>query len=67
MNKGMLSVDEALAFLLAGAAPVAETEEVSTQAATGRVLAQAQYSTFSVPSVDNTSMDGYAVYGGVIH
>ncbi len=62
MNKGMLSVDEALAFLLAGAAPVAETEEVSTQAATGRVLAQAQYSTFSVPSVDNTSMDGYAVY-----
>jgi molybdopterin molybdotransferase len=30
-------------------------------AATGRVLAQAQHSTFNVPSVDNTSMDGYAV------
>ncbi len=29
--------------------------------ATGRVLAEAQYSTFNVPSVDNTSMDGYAV------
>lgn len=62
MNQGMLSVDEALAFLLAGARPVAGTEQVPTLAATGRVLAQAQHSTFSVPSVDNTSMDGYAVY-----
>jgi molybdopterin molybdotransferase len=62
MNQGMLSVDEALAFLLAGARPVADTEQVATLAATGRVLAQAQHSTFSVPSVDNTSMDGYAVY-----
>jgi len=61
MNQGMLSVDEALAFLLAGARPVAGTEQVATLAATGRVLAQAQHSTFSVPSVDNTSMDGYAV------
>ena len=62
MNQGLLSVDEALAFLLAGARPVADTEQVPTLAATGRVLAQAQRSTFSVPSVDNTSMDGYAVY-----
>ena len=62
MNQGMLSVDEALAFLLAGARPVLETEVVSTRAASGRVLAQAQHSTLSVPSLDNTSMDGYAVY-----
>jgi molybdopterin molybdotransferase len=62
MNQGMLSVDEALAFLLAGATPVAGTEQVPTLAATGRVLAQAQYSTITVPAVDNTSMDGYAVY-----
>ena len=62
MNQGMLSVDEALAFLLAGATPVADTEQVATLAASGRVLAQAQHSTFSVPSMDNTSMDGYAVY-----
>ena len=62
MNQGMLSVDAALAFLLEGARPVADTEQVPTLAATGRVLAQAQYSTFSVPSVDNTSMDGYAVH-----
>jgi molybdopterin molybdotransferase len=62
MNQGMLSVDEALAFLLAGAKPVADTEQVATLAASGRVLAQAQYSSFNVPSVDNTSMDGYAVH-----
>jgi molybdopterin molybdotransferase len=62
MNQGMLSVDEALAFLLAGATPVADTEQVPTLAATSRVLARAQYSTLTVPPVDNTSMDGYAVY-----
>jgi len=62
MKQDMLSVDEALAFLLAGASPVAETETISTRAASGRVLAQAQHSTLSVPSLDNTSMDGYAVY-----
>ena len=62
MNKGMLSVDEALAFLLAGARPVADVEQVPTLAASGRVLAGAQYATFNVPSVDNTSMDGYAVH-----
>jgi molybdopterin molybdotransferase len=41
---------------------VAETENVATLAAAGRVLAQAQHSTLTVPAVDNTSMDGYAVY-----
>ena len=61
MNQGMLSVDEALAFLLAGAKPVAETEQTATLAACGRVLAKAQFSALNVPSVDNTSMDGYAV------
>ncbi|MFH1603491.1 MAG: gephyrin-like molybdotransferase Glp [Pseudomonadota bacterium] len=58
----MLSVDDALAFLLAGAQPVAETEETATLAASGRVLAKTQYSSLDVPSVDNTSMDGYAVH-----
>ena len=62
MKPGMLSVDEALAFLLAGAKPVADIEQVATLAASGRVLAQAQHSTFNVPSLDNTSMDGYAVH-----
>ncbi|MCX7142184.1 MAG: molybdopterin molybdotransferase MoeA [Proteobacteria bacterium] len=62
MKPGLLSVDEALAFLLEGARPVAETETLATLAATGRVLAEAQFSTLTVPAVDNTSMDGYAVY-----
>ena len=62
MNKGMLTVDEALDFLLAGARPVAGIEQVPTLAATGRVLAQGQHARLNVPSLDNTSMDGYAVY-----
>ena len=61
MNQGMLTVDEALAQLLAGAQPLAEIEEIGTLHATGRVLAQPQHSTLNVPPLDNTSMDGYAV------
>jgi len=61
MNKGLLSVDEALATLLAGARPVHEVEQVPTMAAANRVLAQAQTSTMDVPPMDNSAMDGYAV------
>jgi molybdopterin molybdotransferase len=61
MNKGLLSVDEALEVLLAGARPVAEVEEVPTLEATGRVLARSQTSTMDVPPLDNSAMDGYAV------
>ena len=61
MNPGLLSVDDALAQLMAGAAPVTETEQVSTLSAAGRVLARAQTSTMDVPPMDNSAMDGYAV------
>jgi len=61
MNKGLLSVDEALEVLLAGATPVADVEQVSTLEATGRVLAGAQASTMDVPPMDNSAMDGYAL------
>jgi molybdopterin molybdotransferase len=61
MNKGLLTVDEALEVLLAGAQAVAEVEEVPTLEATGRVLARAQRSTMDVPPLDNSAMDGYAV------
>ena len=61
MNKGLLSVDEALETLLAGAKPVSEIEQVPTMAAVGRVLAKAQTSTMDVPPMDNSAMDGYAV------
>jgi molybdopterin molybdotransferase len=61
MNKGLLSVDEALAQLLAEAKPVPEVEQLSTLEAAGRVLAKAQRSTMDVPPMDNSAMDGYAV------
>ena len=61
MNKGLLSVDEALAQLLAGAVQVADVEDLLTLEASGRVLARAQRSTMDVPPMDNSAMDGYAV------
>src|SRR5687767_3514273 len=61
MSDGLLSVDEALAQLLAGARPVTEADEVPTLEATGRVLARAQRSTMDVPPMDNSAMDGFAV------
>ncbi|HUQ76577.1 MAG TPA: gephyrin-like molybdotransferase Glp [Burkholderiales bacterium] len=61
MNKGLLSVDEALEQMLAGAHPVREVEDVPTLEATRRVLARAQRSTMDVPPMDNSAMDGYAV------
>jgi molybdopterin molybdotransferase len=61
VNKGLLSVDEALAQLLAGAVPVSAVEEVPALEASGRILARSQRSTMDVPPMDNSSMDGYAV------
>ncbi|MGN6388537.1 MAG: molybdopterin molybdotransferase MoeA [Burkholderiaceae bacterium] len=57
----MLTVAQALDFLLAAARPIADTETVPTIAADGRVLAAAQTSRLDVPPMDNTQMDGYAV------
>ena len=59
--KPMLSVAEALAFLLASARQITETNILPTLEANGRILAVAQTSQLDVPPVDNTSMDGYAV------
>ncbi len=61
MNPGLLSVDEALVQLLAGAQPITDVEQVPTMQAAGRVLAQAQNSTMDVPPMDNSAMDGYAI------
>jgi molybdopterin molybdotransferase len=57
----MLSVEEALARLLAQAHRIADAETVSTLAAHGRVLAQPVVSALDVPPMDNSQMDGYAV------
>ena len=61
MNKGLLSVDEALAVLHSRARAVEEVEDVPTLEAAGRVLARPQRSTMDVPPMDNSAMDGYAV------
>ena len=66
-DKGLLSVDDALARLMSGARPVAEVEEIATLEATGRVLARAQTSTMQVPPMDNSAMDGYAVRLSDLH
>lgn len=60
-KKSMLSVDQALNFLLSAARPLIDTEIIPTIDAHGRVLAQAQSSLLHVPPMDNTQMDGYAV------
>ncbi|MES2956389.1 MAG: gephyrin-like molybdotransferase Glp [Pseudomonadota bacterium] len=55
------SLDDALAELLAHAAPLAGSDSVSTFDADGRVLALDVVSALQVPPEDNSSMDGYAV------
>lgn len=62
MNKPpMLTAQQALEHLLSHAQPVTETQEVKTQEALGRILADNVSSLVDVPPLDNTSMDGYAV------
>lgn len=61
MNRPLLPVDDALARLLTQAYSVTDIERLPTMAADGRVLAQDVVSQLDVPSMDNTSMDGYAV------
>ena len=63
-TRPLLSLDEALARLVAGATPhaIVQTESVSTFDALGRVLAAEVLSALDVPPADNSSMDGYAVH-----
>ena len=61
VRAALRSLDDALAQLLAHAVAIAQTEQVSTFDADGRVLAQAIMSGLAVPSWDNSAMDGYAV------
>lgn len=58
---GMLTADEALRAMLEGLRPIAQAETVATEDALGRVLAAPVVSNMSVPSFDNTQMDGYAL------
>lgn len=64
-HTGMLSVDDARAFLLKRARPLMDIEEVDTASALGRVLGCDVYATLDVPATDNSAMDGYAVSCGM--
>ncbi len=57
----LLSLDNALAQLLAHALEVNGVEHVATLDADRRVLAQDLISPLQVPPLDNSAMDGYAV------
>lgn len=57
----LMALDDALAQLLSGVAPLADTERVPTGLADGRVLAESLTSALHVPPQDNSSMDGYAL------
>ncbi len=57
----MLSVEEALDKMLKAVAPMIRTEKVMTLQALDRVLADDVLSFITVPSFDNSAMDGYAV------
>ncbi len=60
-SSNMLTVEQAIDYLLSKADIKPETEEVELKQALGRVLAEAQTSPVFVPPADNSAMDGYAV------
>ncbi|MBW7860192.1 MAG: molybdopterin molybdotransferase MoeA [Rhodocyclaceae bacterium] len=64
MSANLLSFDEALAILLSQVRPVRDTEMADTMVAQGRVLAADLRSTVSIPALDTSSMDGYALRVG---
>lgn len=60
----MLSVADALRFLLAKIRPLSradDTQIIPLLNANGRILAEDQISSMNVPSMNNSQMDGYAV------
>jgi molybdopterin molybdotransferase len=56
-----MSLDDALAQLLASVSQLQTTESIATLEADGRVLASDVVSSLHVPPQDNSSMDGYAL------
>ena len=58
--RAQLSIDDALALVLARVTPL-EAEDVPVGSAVGRVLAEAASSLIDLPPFDSSAMDGYAV------
>lgn len=57
----MLTVEEAKQKILEGVEPVADSEDMVTLYAAGKILAEDVVSDLKVPPLDNSQMDGYAV------
>jgi len=57
----VLTADQLLEELLRRARALTQTEVVPVELGLGRVLAQPQIAAISVPPLDNSAMDGYAV------
>ena len=60
-NQSLMSVDEALEFLLDASVTTEKKESVSLDNSLGRILAFDIHSTINVPGFDNSAMDGYAI------
>lgn len=58
---GLISLDDALAIMLAAITPVTETETLPITSAAGRITACAVTSPIDVPPFANSAMDGYAL------
>lgn len=63
----MLTADQLLSELLDRARALTATETIATEASLGRVLAVAQVSAITVPPLDNSAMDGYALRAAECH
>ena len=59
--KGTISLDEARAIIDRAIAPIARTERMPLDRASGRVLAESVISSADVPPFARAAMDGYAV------
>jgi len=60
-NQSLMSVDEALEFLLDASVTTDKKESVSLDNSLSRILAFDIHSTINVPGFDNSAMDGYAI------
>lgn len=60
-SSSLISLDDALALMLNTDEPMLPVERVPTWESDGRVLREDLVSDLSVPAVDNSAMDGYAV------
>ena len=60
---GLISVEQARAFILERARPISQSEKIGLDSALGRVLAVDERAASDVPGYANSAMDGYAVRG----